>query len=130
MNEFIQELSLKFCSLDQDCARGLMEMLIYSKSKLKQLYLNGNNLRNEGTIKVLKGVSAAKELVKIHLADNQFNDDQEVLDAIKSCMTTNKNLGQYDFQYNDLKDAAVEFFLDILGPEDEENPDNSKISWV
>ena len=97
MNENIKELSLKFCSLDQDCARGIMEMLIFSKSKLEQLYLNGNNLRNEGTIKVLRGVSAAKELKKIHLADNQFNEDMEVLEAIKACMSANKTLAKYDF---------------------------------
>lgn len=67
-------------------------MLIFSKSKLNELFLTGNNLRNEGVIKVLKGISAAKELKKIWLADNQWNDDIDVLEAIKSCMTINKNL--------------------------------------
>lgn len=106
MNEFIKQLSLTFCSIDHEACRGLMEMLIFSKSKLEHLFLTGNNLRNEGVIKVLKGVSAAKALIKIYLADNQFNEDMEVLEAIKACMSTNKSLAKYDFRYNDLKDQG------------------------
>jgi hypothetical protein len=45
-------------------------MLIFSKSTLEHLFLTGNELRNEGVIQVLKGVSAAKNLKKIYLADN------------------------------------------------------------
>ena len=49
-----------------------MEMLIFSKSKLEELILTGNQLRNEGVQMVLNGVSIAKELKKIYLADNQY----------------------------------------------------------
>ena len=47
-----------------------MELLIFSKSKLEELILTGNNLRNEGAKMVLNGVSIAKELKKIYLGDN------------------------------------------------------------
>jgi len=50
--------------------RALLEILIYTKSKLKELNLSGNHLRNEGVIIVLRGVSIAKSLQKIYLADN------------------------------------------------------------
>lgn len=53
---------------------------------------------------MLNGVSIAKELKKIYLADNQFNEQPDVLEAIKACMTRNKNLARYDFRNNDLKD--------------------------
>ena len=69
-NEYLKTLSFSYCGLDQECSRGLFEMLIYSKSKLEELILTGNNLRNEGAKMVLSGVSAAKELKKIYLADN------------------------------------------------------------
>jgi len=39
------------------------------------MMLTGNKLGNDGTITILKGVSIAKELKKIYLADNQFNED-------------------------------------------------------
>ena len=39
---------------------------------------------------VLNGVSIAKELKKIYLADNQFNEEEDMLKAIKQCMGRNK----------------------------------------
>ena len=69
-NEFLKILSFTYCKLDAECSRSLFEMLIYSKSKVEELYLQGNNLRNEGVIMVLQGVSANKSLKKISLADN------------------------------------------------------------
>ena len=59
---------------------------------------------NEGVKEVLNGVSIAKELKKIYLADNQFNEEPEVLESIKICMTRNKTLARYDFRNNDFKD--------------------------
>jgi hypothetical protein len=66
----LKTLSVAYCGIDHEASQGLFELLIYSKSKLEELILTGNNLRNEGSIKVLQGVSAAKELKKIYLADN------------------------------------------------------------
>ena len=57
-------------------------------------------------MQVLNGVSIAKELKKIYLADNQFNEKPEVLESIKACMTRNKSLARYDFRNNDLKDEG------------------------
>jgi len=105
-NEFLKTLSFAYCGIDAEASRGLFEMLIFSKSHLEELILTGNNLRNEGAIMVLQGVSAAKELKKIYLADNQFNEADEMLEAIKKCMTRNKNLARYDFRNNDLKDKG------------------------
>ena len=105
-NENIKLISLTYCNLDVECSRAIFEMLIYSKSKLEDLILTGNNLRNEGTKMVLQGVSANKSLKKIYLADNQFNEDLEMLESIKSCMKRNKNLAKYDFRFNDLKETG------------------------
>ena len=44
----ITTLSLTYCEIDHEGARSLMEILIFSKSKLEELILTGNNLRNEG----------------------------------------------------------------------------------
>jgi len=83
-----------------------MEILIFSKSLLEELILTGNQLRNEGTKKVLNGVSIAKNLKKIHLGDNNFNEEEDMLECIKTCMDRNKTLARYDFRNNDLKDAG------------------------
>ena len=103
-NEMIKTLSLCYCGIDQGGARALFEVLIFQKSKMEELILTGNSLRNEGAKMVLNGVSIAKELKKIYLADNQFNEDEEMLNSIKMCMTRNKQLARYDFRNNDLRD--------------------------
>jgi hypothetical protein len=53
------------------------------------MILSGNHLRNNGTIEVLRGASIAKSLKKIYLADNQFLEEDEVLEAIDTCMKRN-----------------------------------------
>ncbi len=42
---------------------------------------------------VLRGVSVNKNLRMISLADNQFNDADDVMDAVEKCWRKNKNLG-------------------------------------
>ena len=69
-NEMVKTLSLCYCGIDQEGARSLFEVLIFQKSKLEELILTGNQLKNEGVKQVLNGVSIAKELKKIYLADN------------------------------------------------------------
>ena len=100
----MKTLSLTYCEIDKDGARSLLEILIFSKSQLQELILTGNKLGNDGVKQVLNGVSIAKELKKIYLGDNQFNEEQSVLDCIKNCMTKNKNLPKYDFRNNELQD--------------------------
>ena len=70
MNKTLNTLSLTYCNIDEDGARPLFEILIYTKSQLKELDVTGNRLRNEGVVQVLKGVQVAKSLEKIYLADN------------------------------------------------------------
>lgn len=70
INPYLRMLSLTYCGIDERAARSLFEILIYTRSKLEEVNLNGNMLRNEGIIEVLKGVSIAKSLKKISVADN------------------------------------------------------------
>ena len=97
-------LSLNYCNIDTDGARYIFEILIFSYSCIEDFSLNGNHLGNKGVIEVLRGVSISKALKKIWLADNQFNEEDDVLDAIETCMKKNLNLGRYDFNHNFLTD--------------------------
>jgi len=76
--------------------------MIYSRSALEEVNLSGNLLMNEGVIMLLRGVSIAKSLKKILIADNQFNDDEEVMKALEFCMSKNDKLGKYDLKYNNI----------------------------
>lgn len=71
-------------------------------------------MRDDGTIKVLRGASAAKNLKKIGLQDNQFMESDEVLDMIQFCMERNKELTKYNFKYNFIQDTGVDRICDIM----------------
>ena len=92
INPFLRLLSLTYCAIDTSAAQALFEILIYTRSALEEVNLSGNLLRNEGVRKVLFGTSVAKSLKKISLANNQFNDDSEMLKAIEYCMRKNEKL--------------------------------------
>lgn len=62
INKTVEQLSLTYCNIDAAGWRPLFEILIFSQSKLKELNLSGNFLRNEGVRGVLRGVSIAKTL--------------------------------------------------------------------
>lgn len=70
MNKIITQLSLKYNKIDASGADALFQILIYTQSALELLELDGNYLRNEGVIKLMKGLSIAKNLKQIVLADN------------------------------------------------------------
>lgn len=70
MNQHLTELSFTYCELDAGCSRALFEMLIYSKSKIEKLWLQGNSFRKEGVKEILQGVSVNKSLKEVSLADN------------------------------------------------------------
>ena len=109
MNKNITHLSMQYCSIDEKGARPLFEILIYKESALEELLLGGNHLRDEGVILVLKGASVAqKNLRYLSLADNQFLESIEVMEAVNNCMLKNQGLGKYDFRYNFTADTFVE----------------------
>lgn len=62
----------------------------------------------------MKGLSIAKNLKQIVLADNQFLEEDDVLEAINDCMCKNQNLGRYDFKYNFISDYGVLRLADTL----------------
>lgn len=106
INPHLKILSLTYCGIDAEAAQALFEILIFTRSSLEEVNLSGNFLRNEGVRKVLLGTSIAKSLKKIYLADNQFNDDAEMIKAIEFCMVKNKTLTRYDFKYNNITDKG------------------------
>ena len=88
-NKVITSISLTYCNIGEEAARSIFEILIFQQSVLEEMNLGGNHLKNEGTIEVLRGVSCAKSLKKIYLSDNQFSEEDCVLDAIEKCMKKN-----------------------------------------
>lgn len=82
---------------------------------MQELNISGNPIENEGAIKVLQALGAAKTLESIMMADCGFDESEEVMQAIKFSMTHNKVLARYDFKHNSItSDDGIETLCDIL----------------
>jgi Ran GTPase-activating protein (RanGAP) involved in mRNA processing and transport len=109
VNKTLKSLSLTYCNIDFKGARPLFEIVVYTKSVLTSLDLTGNHLRNEGVVELLRGVSIAKTLERLVIADNQFGEEEVVLNEFKKAMTKNQVLGRYDVRFNAIyNDGKVE----------------------
>jgi hypothetical protein len=51
---------------------------------------------------------------KVHLADNNFNDDEKVMLAIEDTFRTNAELKRYNFKYNTFTDEGVTRMTTLL----------------
>lgn len=102
INPVLRMLSLTYCGITEEGAEALFEIMIYSRSALEEVNLSGNLLRNEGISVLFRGLSIAKSLKKILVADNQFDDSEDVLKALEFCMSKNEKLGKYDLKYNNI----------------------------
>jgi Ran GTPase-activating protein (RanGAP) involved in mRNA processing and transport len=100
VNKTLKSLSLTYCNIDYLGARPLFEIIVYTKSQLTSLDLTGNHLRNEGIVDVMRGVQIAKTLERLVVADNQFGEEEIVLNAFKKSMIKNQVLGKYDLRFN------------------------------
>lgn len=108
-------LSLTYCGITAEGAEALFEIFIYSRSALEEVNLSGNLLMNEGVVQILKGLSIAKSLKKILLADNQFSfDEEEVMKTLEFCMKKNEKLAKYDLKYNTVSIEALSKLTEIL----------------
>jgi Ran GTPase-activating protein (RanGAP) involved in mRNA processing and transport len=117
INPTLKILSLQYCSIDEEAAQALFEILIYTRSALEDINLSGNMLGNEGIKKILHGTAVNKALKKIWLSDNQFNDDEDVLKAIMFCWVKNTHLLRYDFKYNIISSEGLEVLTQCLTTE-------------
>jgi Ran GTPase-activating protein (RanGAP) involved in mRNA processing and transport len=108
-------LSISYCNIDETGADSLFEIIIYQSSKLEEINISGNPIKNEGAIKVFQALGAAKTMQSIMMADCEFDESENVMEALKFAMTTNKALARYDLKHNAItSDEAIEMLCKIL----------------
>merc|ERR1712096_13854 len=115
MNDTLHTLSVSYCNLTEASAKYLRDILIYYKSKITNLNIQGNNLGNEGAKQLFHSLTINKTLEEINLSDNSINDnDQEVSEKFVNLISTNKTLGSFDLRYNQLYETWGNAVLNVL----------------
>ena len=64
-NKNIVNLSLTYCNIDEKGAKNIFDILLFQGSQLEDIDLGGNHLRDSGSIEVLRGASASKNLKRL-----------------------------------------------------------------
>jgi len=114
-NPDVNLLSLTYCEIGSLGAEGLFEIIIYQNSKMVELALTGNPLKDEGIIKIFTGLAAAKALNSVYLSDCQWEDTEPVLASLEMAMKNNTTLGKYDLKHNTISEEGIEKIVEILG---------------
>jgi hypothetical protein len=107
-NEKLQRLDLTYCGIDSSGGRYLFEILIFTKSNLESLELQGNELEKEGLLEVVRGAKRAKKLKSLGLQDNKFGEDKETIDGLISLFQSNTVIERYFLSGNYLTDVGAE----------------------
>lgn len=114
INSTLTSLSLAFCNIGQDAARYLMEIVINQKGQLKELNLQGNHLRNYGVSILFRGLTVNNTIENLDLTDNQFGEEESVLQSFKNLILKSKTIKNIDFTYNGFYEEGGQKMLDFF----------------
>eukprot|EP00357_Protocruzia_adherens_P007661 CAMPEP_0115037948 /NCGR_PEP_ID=MMETSP0216-20121206/43109_1 /TAXON_ID=223996 /ORGANISM="Protocruzia adherens, Strain Boccale" /LENGTH=283 /DNA_ID=CAMNT_0002418239 /DNA_START=73 /DNA_END=921 /DNA_ORIENTATION=+ len=113
-NSQLTHLELQHCGFDQGAVTHLVDIIVYKFSALTFLNLQGNYLRNEGIINFFHMLPLSKSLKQLSVADNRWNEDDQVLDKLCSVFLTNTGIEKYDVRYNQVEEKGGNRFLETL----------------
>ena len=99
-NTTLSQLSLGYCNITSEGARFLLEIVINQKTQLKELNLQGNHLRNYGVVILFRALSVNNSIESVDLTDNQFGEEETVIEALKDLVIRNKSIKHLNFTYN------------------------------
>lgn len=128
MNSSVQLLSLAFCNIEAEGARGLFEIVIYQNSGLKELDLQGNCLRNQGVCTLFHGLQINNSLIKVNLSDNQFGEEELVFNKLSEMLAHNTTLTTLDLRFNGIYDSGALVIREMFRPSEDGERINSTLT--
>jgi Leucine Rich repeat len=113
-NTTLVSLSLGYCNITQEGSRHLLEIVINTKTAIKDLNLQGNHLRNYGVVVLFRGLSINNSIETLDLADNQFGEEEAVIDSLKNFLIRNKKIKSLNFKFNGFYEDGARKIFDFL----------------
>ena len=114
VNNTLSEVSLAYCNIGQEAARFLLEIVINQKTQIKDINLQGNHLRNHGVCVLFRGLTINKSVETVNLTDNQFGEEEEVMESLKNLILKNKSVRYLDFTYNGFYEEGAQKIFDFF----------------
>lgn len=120
-NSVLRELHLSYCQIGSDGGQSISDVIANSKSALEILNLSGNQLGGKGLSYLCQGLNVNTRLEKLYLADNQIDQNDDDLIALKEfndCLLGPAcNLNSIDLRCNRIGAQGASLLLTALAPE-------------
>jgi len=120
-NFIMKELHLSFCQINDEGGQSISDVIANSKSALEVLNLSGNQLGGKGLSALCQGLNVNTRLEKLYLADNQIDQNDDDLLALKEfneCLLgPTCNLNAIDLRCNRIGAQGASLLLPALAPE-------------
>ena len=114
LNTTLNIISLAYCNISQDAARFLLEIVINQKTAIKDINLQGNHLRNYGVTVFFRGLTVNNSVENVDLTDNQFGEEEGVIEALKNLIIRSKTLKTLNFTYNGFYEEGARKLFDFF----------------
>eukprot|EP01017_Pseudomicrothorax_dubius_P005547 TRINITY_DN11426_c0_g1_i1.p1 TRINITY_DN11426_c0_g1~~TRINITY_DN11426_c0_g1_i1.p1 ORF type:complete len:323 (+),score=93.98 TRINITY_DN11426_c0_g1_i1:64-969(+) len=113
-NSKIQSLSLTFCGIDSDGSKYLQQILAFINSDLKELYLQGNHLKNAGVFQLFRVLEINQVLTMLDISDNQFGEEEKLMEKICDVIVKNQTLKSYNFKFNGIFEDGTKKIIEAI----------------
>ena len=118
MNNTLEILSLNYCGLTTAGSHAVLEIIIYSKSELKEFYLKGNPFKDLGVKEILHATKINQNLEILDLADTQCSE--EVLPMFGQLLAENSSILHLSLAHNCMTKESGTVIINALSAVNEE----------
>lgn len=118
----LTHLSLSYCGLDKDSGKHLQLVLAFIDSKLETLNLQGNELGEEGSERMISGCCELMKamdinttVTELNLSDNKFGEGVNMISMMcKVIENPASPLFMLDLRYNQIGNEGVTRLMDAI----------------
>lgn len=107
---------LNGCGIDYEGSFYLQEILSYHDSKIENLSLINNQLKNEGVYQLFRALEANEALSELYIGNNQFGESEEipVIEKIEEVLRKNSTLIYINMDGNGIYNTAAAKFITLM----------------
>lgn len=115
-NTSLEQLILNYCEINHEGAQYLQEILSFHESKIENLSLIGNQLRNEGVFELFRALEANEALSELWIGNNQFGESEEIqiMDQIEVTLRKNSTLIYLNMDGNGIYNTLATKLIAIM----------------
>ena len=118
-NNMLKQLHLSYCNVGADGALAIAQVLAFPNTLLKVVNLQGNQIGNDGLVRLSNGIRRTKTLTELNLQDNRISGEVDPLMHFAQALNVNKSLVSINLLFNKIGIAGARALQPALAPKAE-----------